>query len=59
MKMQALTAIALMLSVLFFFLHAVGLRIAWGAKEISLVWLGVAFLVAGVYLIPVVFVALG
>jgi hypothetical protein len=47
-------ALLLGLSVLAFFLHAVGLRLS-----ISLVWLGVALLIAGVYFVPVVFVALG
>jgi uncharacterized membrane protein len=51
--MKEWVALLVALSVLCFFLHAVGLRLS-----VSLVWLGVAFLVAGVYLIPVVNVAL-
>ena len=51
--MKEWAALFLGLAVLCFFLHAVGLKLS-----VSLMWLGVTFLVAGVYFVPVVFVAL-
>jgi len=50
--MKTVAAICLGLSVLAFALHAFGLKLS-----VSLVWLGVALLVAGVYFVPVAYVA--
>jgi hypothetical protein len=45
---HTLTLICLIAAVALFALHAVGATF----RSVSLVWLGVAFLVAGVYLVP-------